>query len=75
MSTNNISAEEYTSVVFACAQLIALGLAYEDVFTDPMGPISSIVGKCEIGAIAECTAMTVRAQRYSKELFLDWRPD
>ena len=60
---DSISETEYQTVILACADLIALGVPYEDTITDPMGPCGKLAGVADFDTLADCVLLAVMARR------------
>ena len=56
-----LTPNEYAETVHACAAAILEGYSYDEVFTSPVGPVSRVVGKCDIDTLEACVRMAVYA--------------
>ena len=70
---DSISETEYQTAILACADLISLGVPYEDTITDPMGPCGKLAGIADIDTLADCVLLAVMARRLTAYLAVQLR--
>ena len=62
VTSNQMNACVSQTTIKSCGDLIARGWMLDDVMSDPLGPVSKLVGQCDIDVLAECVALAVQSR-------------
>ena len=62
VTSNHMNACIYQYTINSCVDLIARGWRLDDVMSDPLGPVSKLVGQCDIDVLAECVVLAVQSR-------------
>ena len=66
-AVRTLTPDAYHNTITSCVGLLVGGRTLEDIFTDPAGPVSNVVGLCDIETLE--AAVLLAAVAYEHTVF------